>query len=205
MQSCSNTFCFLVVSSLLILLGTTPVHPCVHHDCSNDVDQPGSQDDSSVVHGDERLVWSAFLPWADRSCRDHWRAPCTTDANERCWEIASYPDFTTIKRLCETTRWSASARRWSYYPPPRSFLPYALGPEHFPRIGVSHRYVIRACAGATCSDWGPKTIDGEQDYVEFVGVDYACFGSENGERCEKVCYSGAPKMFREIPDCSDPY
>jgi hypothetical protein len=36
-------------------------------------------------------------------------------------------------------------------------------------------------------------------------VDYACFGSENGERCEKLCYPEAPKMYREIPDCSDPY
>jgi hypothetical protein len=70
---------------------------------------------------------------------------------------------------------------------------------------MSHQYVIRACVGATCSDWGPKTADGEQDYVEFVGVDYACFGSENGERCEKLCYPEAPKMYREIPDCSDPY
>jgi len=204
-ESTGNASGFLGVGLLLFVLVTTPVLPCVHHECSNDVDQPGPQDDSSVVHGDERLVWQPFLVWRRKTCGNDSRQPCSTSSNERCYEVASYPDLTTVKRLCEVTFWSPSAKKWSYRPPSTSFVPYAAGPEHFPRIGLRYRYVIRACNGTACSDWAPKTSDGEQDFAEFVGVDYACFGSENGRRCEKACYAGAPKMFREIPDCSNPY
>ena len=185
--------------------GTTSVLSCVHHDCSNDVDSSGYQDNNSVVLGDERLVWKPLVAWQQKTCENDPQQPCTTGSNERCYEIASYPDLTTIKRLCEATFWSPTADRWSYEPPLTSFAPFAAGPEHFPQMGVPYRYVIRACAGPFCSDWAPKASDGELDYVEFVGVDYACFGSENGERCEKTCYAGAPKRFQEIPDCSDPY
>ena len=48
-------------------------------------------------------------------------------------------------------------------------------------------------------------VDGSQDYIEIVGDDYACFGSEDGERCERECYPGAPKMFSASPDCANPF
>jgi hypothetical protein len=127
-KSPGNASRFLGAGLLLAVLVSSPVLPCVHHGCSNDVDKPGAQDDASVVLGDERLVWQPFVG-----------------------------------------------------------------------------YVMRACTGTSFSDRAPTTSDGEQGYAEFVGVDYACFGSENGKRCENACYAGAPKMFRAIPDCSNPY
>jgi chitodextrinase len=183
---------------------STPAVPCVRHDCSNDVDWSGADNGNPAVLGDESLVWQPFVAWERKTCGDDPQQPCTTNSNERCYEIASHPDLTTITRLCEATFWSPTAEKWRYIQPSTSFVPYAMGAEHFPQIGLPHRYVIRACAGTSCSDWAPKTSQGGQDYAEFVGMEYACFGSENRNRCEKSCYSGAPKMFPEIPDCSDP-
>jgi hypothetical protein len=167
--------------------------------------EPAEGQDADPILGDERVSWRRLMEWVVKDCPAGSPRPCVREETRRCYEVALYPDETIVHRLCEMDDPNASQTIWSYFPPPTSFSPYAADAANHPQYGVRYRYIVRACEGELCSDWGPKTPDGDQDYVEILGVDYACFGSEQGARCEKRCYAGAKKMFPEIPDCSDPF
>jgi len=174
---------------------------CTTHECSNDYLDPASSVEDTPQYGDEVIAWWT-RGWRSRECvADPWVA-CTTGANKRCVEVALYPELKTIRRVCETTKWSESKANWLYFEPVQSVSPYAVNAENFPRIGSLYSYVIRNCVGPNCGEWLPQTPDGQQATIQFVGAEYACFGSNSQGRCEERCYSGAPKMFSEIPDCN---
>jgi hypothetical protein len=173
---------------------------CTTHECSNDFSDPAASSTEELIYGDEALSWWT-RGWRSRTCTPDPSVPCTTAANIRCIEVALYPELKTIRRVCEITKWSDTQEGWIYSEPVNSVSPYAVNAEDFPRIGNIYGYVMRNCVGPTCGDWLPKTTSGEQDSVQFIGVEYACFGSNTAGRCEERCYPGAPKMFSEIPDC----
>jgi len=170
---------------------------CVRDVCSNDPDNAGD----AQHFGDEVFVWQQLFAWHWKACPADRDTPCTTDQNRRCFEVARYPSYEIVGRRCEVTTWSDDLSTWIYEPPPPRFCPYAVDAAQFPWVGETVWYVVRSCTGGSCSDWSPRRSDGSQDYVEFVGVDYACLGSRAGRRCEEECYPGAPKRFAAIPDC----
>jgi hypothetical protein len=170
---------------------------CKEHACSNDASS------ANAVFGDELLEWDSLDIWNWKDCSGDGSEPCASPETERCYEVASYPQLRTLFRLCERTVFEPWGS-WYYQPPPNAVSPYKAGPDDFPRYGESHQYVVRACVGATCGVWAPQDTAGSQLSVEFVGGAYACFGQEQGQRCEKRCYPGAPKAFADIPDCTDP-
>jgi len=170
---------------------------CSSHSCSNDASS------SDAIYGDELLEWQPIDTWATKPCPGDESEPCTTAADERCYEVATYPELRVLFRLCERSVFERS-EAWRYEPPQSSVSPYRVGPEDFPRYGESKAYVVRGCAGADCGAWAPRDPGGSQSSVDFVGGAYACFGQEQGRRCEKRCYSGAAKAFAEIADCDDP-
>jgi len=164
-----------------------------------------SESQSDPILGDERIAWRQLLEWTIKSCPAGSVRPCIRDETRRCYEIALYPEKTVVHRICEMEKPNVFRQSWDYIPPGTSFSPYANDETSHPQYGVTYRYIVRACEGEHCGSWGPKTLNGDQDYVEIIGADYACFGSEQGARCEKRCYAGARKMFPEIPDCTDPF
>jgi hypothetical protein len=189
----------ILFTALLCIADAHADEVCRRHACSNDAIE------EEPVLGDERLEWTGLPQWAAKECPDSSHDPCTSDENRRCYEVASYPDGHVILRLCEQTVWVKSPGSWRYVPPRNTVSPYLAGPQDFPQMAQSHFYMVRACEGARCGPWAPRRPGGSQGYVEFVGAGYACFGVEDGKRCEKRCYASAPKMFPAIMDCEDPY
>lgn len=171
---------------------------CRRHECSND---DPSQGGGEAVVGDEGMAWTPLPGWLTRSCDNGRDEPCVTAANERCYEIGRWPDGHVVRRLCERNTWSSMLQAWLHQPPRWWWQPYDAPFQFLPRAGQTYKYVVRACLGQRCGDWGPKTEFGEQDWVEFVGVFDACVEVEDGERCERICAPGAPRFFPQLPLC----
>lgn len=194
----------LALAMTVVFTSVTPVRGelfCRRHDCSNDLLAVAEEQ----VLGDELILWSALFEWTITECGTDGSVSCVNESNRRCYEIGLYPEQTVVGRVCDMEVIDVKNARFKYYPPTNSFSPYATDGTSHPRIGLTYKYVVRSCEGTICSQWGPRAADGSQDYIEIVGADYACFGSENGARCEKECYAGAPKMFSAIPDCTNPF
>lgn len=193
----------LTLLAIAIVLGLPPVSTdavasCRRHDCSNDAVPNGSN--AEPILGDERMVWDGPPEWAWRSCPPPEEfGPCAPPDELRCYEIATWPDLEIQARNCESTTWTGS--QWSYFPPTPFFDPYRSGPFKFPRLGETLRFVVRACEGPTCGEWGPRAGDGSQDWVEFVGAEYVCVEMRDGERCERPCAFGGSTALPGLPDC----
>jgi len=195
---------FLVLILGVIVTSAAPVRSeffCRRHDCSNDTLDSAEES----ILGDELIRWTPLSEWTVSECGADSLVACVKEANRRCYEIGLYPEETVVERVCDLEVVDTRNTRFKYIPPRPRFSPYATDESAHPRIGVTYKYMVRSCEGALCSEWGPRAIDGSQDYIEVVGSDYACFGTENGARCEKECYPGAPKMFSAIPDCAGPF
>jgi len=175
----------------------------MNHECSNDSVVPGYKKADDAVYGDELFEWDPLAQWSTRNCPDNGSLPCVTSDNQRCYELALFPQLDVVSRRCDSARWLSGRDRWVYTPPPPNVTPYAVGFDHFPRYGSLHQYVVRACEGQYCGPWGPLGTDGSERPVGLYGGLYACFASVDGQRCEESCYPGAAKRFPEIPDCSD--
>ncbi len=176
---------------------------CTSHECSNDFIVPGYKKAQNAFYGDELFEWDALAQWSTRSCPDDRGLPCVTADNQRCYELALFPQLKVISRRCDGARWLPGRRMWGYSPPQPNASPYAVARENFPRYGSLHEYVVRVCEGPECGAWGPLGGDDRELPVELYGGLYACFGSLDGRRCESSCYPGAPKRFSQIPDCPD--
>lgn len=176
--------------------GTGAATACLRHECSNDV-VVALGDEPRV--GDETMRWSPVAGWDNRDCSDSPWIPCTMPGQRRCYEIASLPDYKTVRMNCEWAEWTTDG--WRYHGPSTYFHPYKVSEEHFPRLGEDRRYVVRSCIGNDCSEWVPKTPQGDQDHVQFVGVEYECLALDGGDPCEEPCYPGAPTINSRIEDC----
>jgi hypothetical protein len=168
------------------------------HQCSNDFTRNHRQD---PVYGDELLVWLPNPAWVSRECDPSPTVPCLTKANLRCYELALYPELSIVTRRCENTEWNEEVEGWIYVPPPPAATPYGTEPALFPQYGAIYEYVVRACEGSSCGEWSQDPETSAALTVQIIGGQYACFGSDNGTRCEEACYPGAPKRFPPIPDC----
>jgi hypothetical protein len=200
-------FVWLTLIVTALIARSTPVYgedDCIRHECSNDYVSAEQEFQTGPVLGDEMLMWDAVPSWRDRDCVSDGSRPCTTDLNRRCYEVALYPEMLVIHRSCEETVFNQRFQVWVYYPPSVGYCPYAVKETDHPVYGLTYGYVVRNCEGPVCSDWAPKTADGEQDFVEIIGGEYACFGVSNGARCEERCYPGAQKIYPGIPDCPLP-
>jgi hypothetical protein len=198
-----HTLLFVFLAAAVLLISVAPAQAdlfCRRHACSND--QLDATNDPLL--GDERVQWAPLSEWDTVKCEPAADPSCGADSARRCYEIALYPGQTVVARNCDVKLIDQLTGELILQPPVATFTPYATDSENHPCIGVGYHYIVRACVGTLCSDWGPNAVDGSQDFIEIIGADYACFGEENGARCEQECYPGAPKMYAEIPDCQDP-
>jgi hypothetical protein len=188
----------LITACSLPVLQAATTQPCMEHECSNDFTRNRSQE---AIYGDELLVWEPNPAWAWRECDPSPAVPCVRKANLRCYELALYPELSIVARRCESATWVEEIEGWVYLPPPTAATPYGTEPNLFPHYGAVYDYIVRACEGDSCGEWSQNTETSATISVEFIGGEYACFGSDSGKRCEAACYPGAPKRFPPIPDC----
>jgi hypothetical protein len=174
---------------------------CRRHDCSND--DPSNASGESVL-GDEEIAWRPLEGWLTRGCDNGPEESCVSPADERCYEVALWPAQLVVRRLCEENVWVPALNRWAHQPPRWWWQLYDTTFHYLPRAGETYRYVVRACVGVHCGDWGPKTQFGQQDWIEFVGQFEACLDEQNGIRCERICDEGAPRFFPQLPLCDEP-
>ena len=176
---------------------------CTDHECSNDYVSNPQRRYVDPVYGDELFRWDPISIWASRACSPDRDIPCVTPGTLRCYELALFPELEIVVRRCESTAWGEGEGAWVYSAPPIEVSPYATGPATFPRDGTDYDYVVRACEGSHCGDWGPVAPDSSVASIQIEGGLYACFSSIDEKRCEETCHPGAPKRFSAIPDCDE--
>ena len=123
--------------------------------------------------------------------------------DECCYEITLLdgglqPDAIVGERC--SAIWVDEEGEEHYGEPLTWFSPYAVDAEYFPVFGLFYEYKVRSCYRNTgeadsCSAW-------TTDYVEFMGMDYACFNHGCGYGQEE-CYVGHVSPLI-MPYCSVP-